>query len=176
MFLWLLGCPKPVHVDTGEDTDISEETGLVDAEVFEGASPCRSPIQVTVLWVHDGDTATVEHGTVHETVRFVGIDTPEMDFGGSNPDCWAQQATDRATELLENEVVWLGFDATCTDAYDRTLAYITLDGEFINRQMVREGHAWAFPFEPNTTFASNFQTAEQQASAEGAGLWGNCDY
>ena len=45
-----------------------------------------------------------------------------------------------------------------------------------NRLLVREGHAWAFPFEPNTTFASSLQTAEQQASAEGAGLWSNCNY
>jgi len=40
--------------------------------------------------------------------------------------------------------------------------------------LVREGHAWAFPFEPNTAFSSSIQTAEQQARAEDAGLWESC--
>lgn len=174
MLLLLLACPTTQTVDTG-DTE-AQDTALPSSEVYEGNAPCRPAVEGLVLEVHDGDTATIQINGINETVRFVGIDTPEMDWSGSNPDCWAEEATYRSTQLIEGRTVWVGFDAVCEDDYDRTLAYITLDGEFINRLLVREGHAWAFPFEPNTTFASSLQTAEQQASAEGAGLWSNCNY
>ena len=171
--LWLLACPLPRTVDTGaRDSSLDSAVEPV-GEIFEGTEPCRSALRVHVIDVHDGDTATVEHGGFEELVRFIGIDTTEMNWGGT-PDCWAQEATSRTTELVQGHSVWLGFDRTCVDAYDRTLAYITLDGEFINRQLVREGQATAFPFEPNTSFESSIATAEQQAKAEGLGLWGAC--
>ncbi len=169
--LLLLACPKPQQVDTGEDS--ATDTQLVETEIFEGEAPCRSPIEVQVQEVYDGDTISVSHGSVYEVVRFIGIDTPEMNWGNA-PDCWAAEALDRSTGLLLNQSIWLGFDAECKDDYDRTLAYLSLDGAFINRQLVREGHGWAFPFEPNTAFASSLQTAEQQARAEDAGLWESC--
>lgn len=171
--VWLLACPVAKQFETGPADSVTDSGVEPVGDIFEGIAPCRNPIEVHVIDVHDGDTATVEHGGFEELVRFIGIDTTEMNWGGT-PDCWAEEATARTTQLIQGRRVWLGFDATCEDAYDRTLAYISYEGEFINRQLVREGQATAFPFEPNTSFEGSIATAEQQAQSENLGLWGAC--
>ncbi|MBK9649208.1 MAG: thermonuclease family protein [Deltaproteobacteria bacterium] len=74
--------------------------------------------------------------------------------------------------------MWLTFGNQCTDSYDRTLAYAHKDiGEtgFVNRVMVRQGYAWAYPFDDNNDFKKDFQADEDAARAEGLGMWGACD-
>ena len=158
-------------VDSGDRDPIRD---IDPSTIPAGPSPCREAILVRVTEVVDGDTAYVawaDQTWKTEKVRFIGIDTPET----YDDSCWADEAKDAARQKLDDELVWMTFDATCEDTYDRTLAYLWKTAEdFVNLEIVREGHAWAFPYEPNTTFEGDFQSAEVQAHDEGIGMWADC--
>jgi endonuclease YncB( thermonuclease family) len=44
----------------------------------------------------------------------------------------------------------------------------------LNLDLVEDGYAAAFPFEPNIFFATEIAAAEVEARALGLGLWGEC--
>lgn len=175
------GDPVDSTPDSTADSSTPEDTGSrdplrdLDPSVLDAASsPCREPVAMKVTEIHDGDTATMQNletTWLTEKVRFVGIDTPEL----SGSECWSRDATEALEEKLDGKVVWLTFGRECEDQYDRTLAYVHRgEDEFINMDMVREGHAFSFPFEPNTTFESRFEAAESAAKSENAGMWADC--
>lgn len=157
--------------DTGERDPIRD----LDPDTLPATrSPCRDPILVRVTDVVDGDTAYVQWADTEwksEKVRFVGIDTPEL----SSDDCWADEAHDAARAMLEGELVWMTFDAECEDTFDRTLGYLWKDADtFANLDLVSAGHGWAFPYDPNTHFESEIQSAESQARSADRGMWADC--
>lgn len=127
----------------------------------------------------DGDTVEVEilsgsrRGET-EDVRLIGIDTPEVDHGGDDHDCYALVAWQEVIDLVEGRRAWMTFDAECTDFYGRTLAYLWRDedGLFLNRHLVAEGFARACPISPNSAFSSDLASLEQEAQDQGLGRWG----
>jgi micrococcal nuclease len=124
--------------------------------------------------VVDGDTVRVTGG---ETIRILGVNTPEIGYGGDPDECWAQQARSFTNSSLHGARVWLTFDGDCTDAYSRTLAYLhtgTAEDGFFDWLLLREGHARVLVIEPNSTFRSEFYAAQALAQSEDLGLWGTC--
>ena len=123
----------------------------------------------------DGDTIRVVVAGEIDTVRLIGIDTPEVDSDFRDPECYGAEASARLRELLTpGEPVSLVVDLETRDRYGRLLAYVHTGSAFVNEQLVREGYAAAFPYEPNTTHAATFAEAERHARAFGLGLWGAC--
>jgi micrococcal nuclease len=129
-------------------------------------------LQVSVTRVVDGDTIEVSpqvEGT--EDVRLIGVDTPEVS-GGVEP-C-GPEASDFTTEQLEGQDVTLEFDEDLVDQYGRTLAYVwipDLDGELFNETLVRQGLARVLTVEPNVKYEDRFVAAEDEAKADGIGVW-----
>jgi endonuclease YncB( thermonuclease family) len=84
---------------------------------------------------------------------------------------------------LEGERVVLSFDATCTDVYGRTLAYVWLssavdtaaatDGVLVNEWMLENGYARLFDEEwvDPLRLQQRLEDAEAGARARGLGLW-----
>src|SRR5688572_8106796 len=73
----------------------------------------------TVASVIDGDTIIVERGGAEETVRFIGIDTPERDA------CGYDEARDFLVEIVLDQTVTLVPGApTDRDSYGRLLRYV----------------------------------------------------
>lgn len=143
----------------------------------QAASPCRAPELVVVIAAHDGDTVTVASSQGEETVRFVGLDTPEVGYGGTQPECWGDEASAFTADLLLGETIWLSFDRECVDPYDRTLAFLHLgldDDDWVNRRLLRTGQATQLTIDPNVTFEALFAEDEAEARADGAGLWAAC--
>lgn len=127
--------------------------------------------------VIDGDTITVQLGRNTETVRLLGIDTPESAGGPRPAECGGAEATAFAKELVgDSAQVWLERDAESRDQYGRVLAYVFRldDGLFINQQLVESGHATATFYEPNTTWRAQLTRAELLARRDGRGFWGTC--
>ena len=60
----------------------------------------------TVVRVIDGDTITVTIDDQEETVRYIGIDTPEP-YRDGEPACYSKEATNRNTELVADAQVQL---------------------------------------------------------------------
>jgi micrococcal nuclease len=134
-----------------------------------------------VRYTVDGDTFLTEIDGQRVSVRLIGIDAPEVARDGSPGQCFADQATVRARELLGGARVTLGLDPTQDqfDRHGRLLAYAWLaDGRLVNLAMLNEGLAYEFTYDRNRpyAFARAFRAARHGAEAEGVGLWsaGTC--
>lgn len=139
-------------------------------------TPAEQSVQievVAVMSVIDGDTIRVSIDGVTETVRYIGIDTPEP-YRDREPACYSAQATAKNQALLAAGVVTLVADAENRDRYDRLLRYVYVDGTLLNEQLVRGGYATTMTIPPNTAKRELLSVAEADAQTAGAGLWSAC--
>ena len=129
-----------------------------------------------VTRVVDGDTIDLENG---QTVRFLGMDTPETVDPRRPVGCFGKEASNKSKDLLSGKVVILQKDVSDTDKYGRILRYIYLqldNGQilFVNDYLVREGFARVLTYPPDIKFDSQLREAETQAKINKKGLWGKC--
>ncbi|MCB9780429.1 MAG: thermonuclease family protein [Alphaproteobacteria bacterium] len=154
-------------------------TGIDPASLPQVDGACREPELVTVTFVADGDTIIADTSQGEEKIRFIGVDTPEMGYGDDPQECWGPEAKAVTEELLADagDCVWLTFDRGCLDPYDRTLAYLHVgvgDEGFVERRLLRGGHATVLIYDPNDAYETEFEADEAEAHAEGVGLWETC--
>jgi micrococcal nuclease len=139
--------------------------------------PDLPPGEAVVEHPVDGDTVVVRLAGHSESIRLIGIDTPESVARDRPVECFGAEAKHRTAELLpEGTPVRLERDIEARDKYGRLLAYVFRvdDGTFVNLLLVQEGYAEAFPFEPNTAHRVDFARAEEEARSAGRGLWPGC--
>jgi micrococcal nuclease len=125
----------------------------------------------------DGDTVRVridnppaELGVV-ETIRLIGVDTPETVHPSRPAERFGKEAAGFTKARLLGRKVRLAFDWDLRDRYGRLLAYIyTDDGECFNALLIREGYAHAYT-RYAFQFMDEFRTLEQRAKEERRGLW-----
>jgi len=115
-----------------------------------------------VTEVIDGDTFRTQNG---ETIRLLGINTPEM----GNPG--ADIAKDFLLLLILDENVRLEKDITDKDDYGRLLRYVYVNGNFINAELVRMGHAETRFYPPDTLYRKELEGLEKIAVRNRRGLW-----
>lgn len=135
------------------------------------------PGDATVVAVVDGDTLEVEVGGDTETVRLLGVDTPETVHPDRPVECFGPEASARTQELLpQGTRVRLERDEEARDRFGRLLAYVHRhdDGTFVNEALLREGFAESLIISPNHAYASTMLAAQDAARAQGAGLWSAC--
>lgn len=130
-----------------------------------------------VMKVVDGDTIKVsETGTVSdiETVRLIGINTPETVDPRKEVECFGHEASDKTKELLENKNVFLLADDTQSnrDKYGRLLRYVVLEGQInVNQYLIQEGYAYEYTYRIPYELQSSFKNAEKYAKEKQKGLW-----
>jgi endonuclease YncB( thermonuclease family) len=127
--------------------------------------------QITVTRVIDGDTIEVDIGGTIYRVRYIGMDTPELDDERPEFCALAQEATRLNRQLVEGETVRLEQDISETDKYGRLLRYVYVDDTFVNAELVRRGLAWAEAYEPDTKYQDILEEAEAEARQDKIGLW-----
>jgi micrococcal nuclease len=127
-----------------------------------------------VARVVDGDTIEARIGDDVEDVRLIGVDTPETVKPGAPVQCFGPRASDFSHRLLEGRRVRLIFGEERRDVYGRLLAYVRLDGRFVNALLVGRGLARSLTIPPNDRFAPLFERLELRAARAGRGLWGAC--
>lgn len=126
----------------------------------------------------DGDTITVNMNGTNETIRFIGIDTPETHKPNTPVQCYGPAAAAYTKNRITaaGSKVRLVSDSLSTnrDRYNRLLRYVYLpDGTDLNEQLVTNGYAFYYPYFPFSK-KDEFNKAEQQAMATKKGLWGAC--
>jgi micrococcal nuclease len=142
-----------------------------------GASAPAVAANGTVVRVVDGDTVqlALEGGT--ETVRLIGVDTPETVDERKPVQCYGPEASAHTKALLPpGTAVRVERDAEARDQYGRLLAYVhrAADGLFVNLELVEDGYGVVLSIAPNTTHVAAFRAAEAAARQAGLGLWGTC--
>jgi micrococcal nuclease len=127
-----------------------------------------------VMRAVDGDTIEVRLDGRAEDVRYIGVDTPETVKPDTPVQCFGPQASHFNHGLVEHRRVRLVFGVERRDVYGRLLAYVYLDGRFVNAELIRRGLARTLTIPPNDRFAGRLKRLEMAAARAGRGLWGAC--
>ena len=138
--------------------------------------PSSQPGLYRVVAVDDGDTITVDMNGSVETIRFIGVDTPETHKPDTPVQCYGPEATDYTKNLIGRQKVRLQADPLNTnrDRYGRLLRYVYLpDGTLLEQKLLTEGYGFAYTFFPLSK-AKEFEAYEGQAKAAGKGLCSAC--
>jgi len=124
----------------------------------------------------DGDTIVVDMNGTDETVRFIGVDTPETHDPRKVVQCFGQAAAAFTKQLIGNSLIRLEADPLNTnrDRYGRLLRYIYLpDGTLVNAEIIKQGYGFAYLSFP-VTKADEFRAYEKKAREANRGLWSSC--
>lgn len=154
---------------------LKTETSTITDTVTNKAATSQ-PGLYEVVRFSDGDTITVNMNGKNESVRMIGIDTPETHRPNSPVQCYGPAASAFTKNLIGTNKVRLESDSQNTnrDRYDRLLRYVYLpDGRLVQSEIIKNGYGFAytqFPFSKKADFVALEETAKQ----ENKGLWGNC--
>ena len=131
----------------------------------------------TIVSVVDGDTIVLKVQNQTETVRLLGIDTPETVHPSKPIECFGPEASAfTKVTLVKGSTVKLLRDVEPRDRYQRLLVYLFLaDGTLFNQLLIDRGFARTLSIEPNTAFASQFAWHESNAKNRRVGLWQSCE-
>ena len=170
--------PKSKTNETVPRTTSSRIKGTLTTAPEQSSTTTSSTTPLGPLYpvtkVVDGDTAKVNIDGVIETLRLIGIDTPETKDPRKPVQCFGQEASNRAKQLLENSNVHLEADPTQgeRDKYGRLLRYIFLaDGTNFNEKMIFDGYAHEYTYNLPYKYQAQFKEAQTQADQNNRGLW-----
>jgi len=128
----------------------------------------------TVVEVIDGDTIVVARSDETETVRLLGVDTPETHHPTKGVQCFGPEAARYTRRRLLGRLVRLEGDVESHDVYGRTLAYVYLRDDRFNDVLLRRGFARLLVIAPNRAHGRALLDAELAARGARRGLWASC--
>ena len=123
-----------------------------------------------VAKVIDGDTIELSD---KRKVRYIGINSFEMNDKRIETRCLAQNATEANKKLVENKDVEMEKDISETDKYGRLLRYVWIDGLMVNKELVKNGSAEVSTFPPDIKYLEELRSEQIKAKLNNLGIWGN---
>lgn len=157
--------PTPTYTLTPLVTPRSESETAIGNITLDSGEEITGDV-ATVIRIIDGDTIEVDVNGQNYRVRYIGMDTPERG------DLFFDEATEANRQLVEGQMVILVKDVSETDRFGRLLRYVYLqNGTFVNAELLKQGFALVATFPPDVAFQDLFTTLQQEARAEGRGLW-----
>jgi micrococcal nuclease len=162
--------PAPTKLPTPTETSTATLAPPTATPTVSGSER----VAAVVVEVIDGDTLDVEVSGKVVRLRLIGIDTPETKDPRKPIECFGQEASVRAHELLNGQAVELEADSSQDDQdqYGRLLRYVWLpDGRLFNQEMIAQGYAFEYTYDVPYKYQVEFKTAEQAAREAQQGLW-----
>ena len=125
-----------------------------------------------VLKVVDGDTIKIDFKGKSETVRLIGVDTPETVHPNKSVEFYGKEASAFLKNMLKGESVYLRFGEEKRGNYGSLLAYIyrAPDAIFVNLEIVRQGYGRSYRQFPHKHLQI-FNNYEKIAREVRKGLW-----
>lgn len=120
-----------------------------------------------VVHVADGDTITVKSYKGKEKIRLSQIDAPEVSHFGSASQPYGKEATVFLKSLVANRSVRV--EVEDVDRYGRNVGTVYVNGNNVNREMVKNGYAWVYR---QYAKDSMLMSLEKTARTKRIGLWG----
>ena len=143
--------------------------GLIALILAVSVISCDADAWVRAKWVNDGDTIILLDG---RHVRYLGIDTPEIDHENHRAAPMGYEARSKNQELVQGRQLRLVYDEQKKDHYGRTLAYVyRRDGMFVNAELLKQGYAYCLYRFPNTSKVQRLLAAQREAMQHGRGIW-----
>lgn len=129
--------------------------------------------QANVVDVVDGDTIKVALNGTTETVRIIGLDTPETKDPRKPVQCFGKEASAKANEMLAGQTVTLIEDPTqdSRDKYGRILRYVEVNGIDYGLWMIANGYAHEYTYEVPYQRQAQYKAAYREAQAKSLGFW-----
>jgi len=130
-----------------------------------------------VTRVVDGDTVRVKVDGKEESIRIIGMDSPEST---TSKECFGNEASAKAKEFLEGKWVQLERDESQSnrDKYNRLLRYVWFDnGTDFGRRMIEEGYAHEYTYSTPYNKQAQYKETYKSAKDGNKGLWSpdTCD-
>jgi micrococcal nuclease len=167
--------PSALKVPAANPAGQSNGSRSASAKITEALQNAQ-PGTWTVVHDVDGDTIDVQQGSSKETVRLIGVDTPETHDPRKPVQCFGEASAAHTKALVEGKNVRLEADPEDSDRdkYHRLLRYVYLpDGTLLNAELIQDGWGFAyviFPFEK----LDAFRALETSARNADHGLWAGC--
>lgn len=148
--------------------------------------PSQAYEKAKVLSIVDGDTVKVIFHNKEESIRLIGIDTPESrlnkkaikDAQRTKSDIETITSQGREAKnfvkglVKPGDLLKIEFDVRTRDKYGRLLAYLYLrSGKMLNEEIVKEGYAQLMTIPPNVKYQERFLKAYREAIESHRGLW-----
>lgn len=179
---------EPSALPTGEPTaDPSAGASSVNGSSTGGyAGPTRPKGKLDQGWVVvdvvDGDTIKVLKRGRTETIRLIGIDTPETVAPGQPVECFGPQSSAAMNSIALGRRVSLEEDLSQDriDRYGRRLAFIWIEDQrgrpakLVQWMMVKRGYASEYTYDEPHAWVDELQGAQRAAQRAGRGLWPVC--
>lgn len=136
----------------------------------------KTATESQVIRVIDGDTIVVSINHKPETIRLLGINTPETVKPNFPVECYGPEASKHIKELLTDKIVHLESDPSQDDRdrYHRLLRYVFLVKSNVNESLIRDGYAREYTFKHPYKYQKQFRVDQKQAKTNRLGLWKNC--
>ncbi len=128
-----------------------------------------------VVYVDDGDTVIVlVDGKTQEKIRLSSIDAPESSHTNKEKGRIGQPHSNNSGQYLASLIKGKNVDLNCfeLDRYGRNVCELFIDGKSVNKEMVKQGWAWANVAAGGRYLRDKTLTGlEAQARANHFGLW-----
>jgi micrococcal nuclease len=118
---------------------------------------------VNVTRAIDGDTIVYEIENISQSVRMLGINTPEK------KERLYSEATNFTSQLKDKEIILIKTNEDI-DQYGRLLRYIEYDNNLVNKEILENGLATLYYYEYDSYY-SVLKQAEQEARDNKIGMW-----
>ena len=150
-------------------------SGAAQAEVVDNCGLKHPDAKVKVSQVIDGDTVRL---TDRQLLRFMSINTPEIDHKHHTAEPMADAAREALAELIgpgRQLLVQYGRHQRY-DRHGRLLAHVfTADGVNIQQRLLQQGLGFWIAMPPNLALMTCYHKAEQAAQSAHRGVW-SLDY
>ena len=130
--------------------------------------------QHQVVRVVDGDTIVIRYNGKYEKVRLLCVDTPESVHPDKKQNIPMGKVASRYTQKkLIGKSVDLEFEINrLRGYYGRLLAYVFVDGQNLNLDLVRQGLSpYYTKYGKSEKYDAEFRAAEKQARKEKLNIW-----
>jgi micrococcal nuclease len=153
-----------------EVTSAAEKTTSTQPVSVQPSTPSQG---YKVTEVVDGDTIKVSINGSVETLRIIGLDTPETLDPRKPVQCFGKEASNKAKAFLTGKTVTLEADSTQgeRDKYGRLLRYVFLDGVDYGKMMISEGYAHEYTYKLPYKYQTAYKAAQASAEANKFGFW-----
>lgn len=124
-----------------------------------------------VTKVVDGDTVKALVDGQEQTIRIIGINTPESTI---EHECYGEESSAKAKEFLTGKWIQLKADNTQDnkDKYGRLLRYVYFDsGTDFGKRMIEEGYAYEYTYDKPYQHRSDYITTQAYSKGRSFGLW-----
>ena len=146
--------------------------------LFPGVVFASGREEVTFSKCVDGDTAKFIINNKEETVRFLAVDTPETKHPTKGEEPYGKEASDyTCNRLTEGNKIELEYDdnSTKTDKYNRYLAWIFVDDNLLQAELVKNGLAEVAYLYGDYKYTDLLKDYEQTAIATKVGMHSDTD-